>query len=195
MKSFFKFIFYMPFTIFFRIQCFLIGGIIIGKNLEVCGFIFLRNKGIIEIGNNVRINSCRACNPAAGGITSIQVLKNAKIKIGNRVGISNCAITCAEHIQIGNDVNIGADTIISDTDFHSLNVEERIGRRFGQTKETVKTKPIKIGNECFLGMRAVILKGTDIGERTVIGASSLVSSKIDSDSIAVGIPCKVIKSL
>ena len=55
MKSFFRFIFYLPFTIFFRIQCFLIGGIIIGKNLEVCGFIFLRNKGIIEIGNKTII--------------------------------------------------------------------------------------------------------------------------------------------
>ncbi|MDC0604961.1 acyltransferase [Amylibacter sp.] len=195
MKSFFRFIFYLPFTIFFRVQCFLAGGITIGSNLEVCGFIFLRNKGIIEIGNNVRINSCRACNPAAGGITSIQVLKNAKLKIGNRVGISNCALTCAEHIQIGNDVNVGADTIISDTDFHSLNADERIGRRFGQTKEIVKTKPIKIGNKCFLGMRVVVLKGTDIGERSVIGASSLVTSKIESDSVAVGIPCKVVRSL
>ena len=56
-------------------------------------------------------------------------MKGAQLIIGDRVGISNSAITCTKN-RIQSDVNIGADCVISDTDFHSLNYVERTGRRF-----------------------------------------------------------------
>lgn len=195
MRQYLKIFVYLPFTVIFRLQCWFSGKVKLGSNLEVCGFIFLKNKGTIFVGDNVRINSGRFSNFASGGLTSIQVMKGAELIIGDRVGISNSAITCAKKIEIQSDVNIGADCVISDTDFHSLNYIERTGRRFKKTIENVSTASVKIGHGCFIGMRVIVLKGVTIGARSVIGAASVVSSNIESDSVAVGNPCKRIRGL
>lgn len=51
--------------------------------------------------------------------------------------------------------------------------------------------PTKIGDHCYIGPNVVIAKGVTIGDRTVIGAFSLVNKDIPANSIATGIPCKV----
>lgn len=55
--------------------------------------------------------------------------------------------------------------------------------------------PIKIGNNVFIGNNAIILPGVTIGDNVVIGAGSVVAKDIPSDSVAAGVPCKVIRSL
>lgn len=56
-------------------------------------------------------------------------------------------------------------------------------------------KPITVGNNVFFGFGAVVLPGVTIGDNVVIGAYAVVSRDIPSNSIAVGIPAKVIKTL
>lgn len=56
------------------------------------------------------------------------------------------------------------------------------------------TKPIKIGNDVFIGFRTLILPGVTIGNRCVIGAGSVVNRDIPDNSLAVGNPCRVIKT-
>ncbi|WP_206241980.1 acyltransferase [Novosphingobium terrae] len=56
-------------------------------------------------------------------------------------------------------------------------------------------KPITIGSNVFIGYGAIILPGVTIGDNVVIGAGSIVSRDIPSNSVAVGIPARVIKSL
>lgn len=56
-----------------------------------------------------------------------------------------------------------------------------------------ESKPIVIGNNVFIYANAVVLPGVQIGDNVVIGAGSVVTSDIPSNSIAVGNPCKVIK--
>lgn len=56
-----------------------------------------------------------------------------------------------------------------------------------------KTGPIVIGDDVWVGMNSVILPGVNIGNNVIIGAGSVVTHNIKSDSIAVGNPCKVIK--
>ena len=191
-KSLLIYLFYLPFTLAFRVQCAVQRGkVSIGKNLQICGFVHLKVNGELDIGDNVRINSCRFCNLADGGVTSFQVLKSGKLTIADGVGISNSAITCAEVINIGENVNIGANCAIVDTDFHSINYEERTRRRLINSTETVKTKPIHIESGVFLGMRSVILKGCRIESGSVIGAASVVVSSIPANVIAAGNPCLV----
>ena len=67
-------------------------------------------------------------------------------------------------------------------------------RELGEPKIDI-VKPIKIGNNVFIGYGAIIMPGVVIGDNVVIGAKSLVSRDIPSNSIAVGIPARVIKSL
>ncbi len=55
--------------------------------------------------------------------------------------------------------------------------------------------PIKIGNNVFVGMDCIILPGVVIGDNVIVGAGSTVSKDIPSNSVAAGVPAKVIKTL
>lgn len=113
----------------------------------------------------------------------------ASLKIGKNVGISSSCLWCTKSITIGNHVDIGADTLILDTDAHNINWQER--RNHGERS----SKPIVIEEDVFIGTRCIILKGVTIGARSVIGAGSVVTKDIPSDCIAAGNPCKVIRMI
>ena len=56
------------------------------------------------------------------------------------------------------------------------------------------TKPITIGNDVYIGNNVILLPGVSIGNNVVIGAGAVVTKNIPSNSVAVGVPAKVIKS-
>ncbi|RYU90221.1 acyltransferase [Mucilaginibacter terrigena] len=56
-------------------------------------------------------------------------------------------------------------------------------------------KPIIVGNNVYIGYGALILPGVTIGDNVVIGANAVVSRDIPANSVAVGAPAKVIKTL
>ncbi len=57
------------------------------------------------------------------------------------------------------------------------------------------TKPITIGNDVYIGTRTTLLPGVTIGNNVIIGACSVVTRDIPNDSVAVGVPAKVIKTV
>ena len=111
------------------------------------------------------------------------VKNNAIIQIGNNVGMTGCVIGCAKSIIIGNNVRVGANSLITDTDWHS------------DDSRTSPDKPVVIGDNVWLGYGVKVLKGVTIGENTVIGLGSIVTRDIPANCIAAGNPCKVIKLL
>jgi acetyltransferase-like isoleucine patch superfamily enzyme len=115
--------------------------------------------------------------------------KDARLQIGNSSGFSGVRIGCAEKITIGNNCLIGANVLITDTDWHSLDPAKRMDAA------STKTKPVKIGNNVFIGINSIVLKGTEIGDNSVIGAGSVASGIIPPNVVAAGNPCKVIKTL
>ena len=62
-------------------------------------------------------------------------------------------------------------------------------------EEREYAKPIKVGNNVWIGGNVVVLPGVTIGDNVVIGAGSIVTKDIPSNSVAVGNPCKVIKEI
>jgi maltose O-acetyltransferase len=56
-------------------------------------------------------------------------------------------------------------------------------------------KPIKIGEDVWVGGSAVVCPGVTIGDRSVIGAGSVVTKDIPADVFAAGNPCRVIRNL
>jgi acetyltransferase-like isoleucine patch superfamily enzyme len=56
------------------------------------------------------------------------------------------------------------------------------------------TAPIAVGNDVYIGVRATILPGVTIGNRCIIGAGSVVTKDIPDNSVAAGVPARVIKS-
>lgn len=74
--------------------------------------------------------------------------------------------------MIGNHVNIGAECIIIDSNFHSTNWQDRADRR--KDVQDAKTASIHIGDYVFIGTRCIINKGITIGEKSIIAAGSVV---------------------
>ena len=94
-------------------------------------------------------------------------------------------------------ISIGDNTTISfDVAFVTHDAATRVLRNLpGRNKETVIYGPIKIGKNCFIGCRTVILPGVTIGDNVIIGAGSIVNKDIPSNTVAAGVPCKKICTL
>lgn len=162
-----------------------------GRNLKINGSLFLKGKGNITLGNHVTINSNYFFNPIGGQtFTSMVVAKQAMLKIGNHVGISNSAIFCALEIIIEDYVLIGGGCKIWDTDFHSLDSQTR-----GTELDKGISLPVKIKKNAFIGGSSIILKGVTIGENSIIGAGSVVTKSVPDNEIWGGNPAKFIRNI
>ena len=82
-------------------------------------------------------------------------------------------------------MNIGANNVIYDTDFHSVNFEDRIHC----PDENVKIAPVVIEDGVWIAGHCVILKGSRIGKRSVIAAGSVVTGTIPADELWGGGTC------
>lgn len=151
-------------------------------------YFFLHPSGLLTIGDDFIFSSGSNYNQLSRNIRgSMYIAEGASLKIGNRVGISSSCLWVTNSITIGNHVNIGADTLILDTDAHHLDWKER---RDGGERNS---KPIVIEDDVFIGTRSIVLKGVTIGARSIIGAGSVVSKNIPADCIAAGNPCRIIR--
>jgi acetyltransferase-like isoleucine patch superfamily enzyme len=139
----------------------------------------------ISIGSNCRFHSKSTKNLI--GINRPCILSTntveAKLKIGNNCGFSGTVVGCFINIEIGNNVRCGANTTITDSDWH--NSDSRVGA----------PRSIVIKDNVWLGLNVIVMKGVTIGENTIIGAGSVVVNDIPENVIAAGNPCKVLKSL
>lgn len=146
----------------------------------------------IQIGKNFTARSWFGCNPV--GIDHPCFLTTwrpeSEIIIGDNVGISGAIICAFSKITVDDDVMIGANARILDTDFHPLSISQR---RYGT--EDVQSSPIQIGKNVLIGANSLILKGVTIGENAIIGAGSVVAQNISANCIAAGNPAKLIKEL
>jgi acetyltransferase-like isoleucine patch superfamily enzyme len=115
--------------------------------------------------------------------------KGAFIEIGDSTGISNAMIAAYEHVFIGNNVSIGAGVKIMDTDFHPIDLDQRI------RNVNIPHRPVRIEDGAFIGTEAMILKGVTIGAESVIGAGSIVAKSVPPGEIWAGNPAKFIKKL
>lgn len=149
-------------------------------------------KGKMRVGENLRINNGSSHNIIGRQQPCYFVVRsNAKLTIGNNVGISASAIICSKQISIGNNVKIGGNTVIYDTDFHSLNIENRINTELD--KAHTSTSPVFIEDNVFIGAHSTILKGVRIGENSIVGAGSVVTKNIPPNEVWGGNPAKYIK--
>lgn len=160
---------------------------------KIRGRLFIRSSGVIKLGAGVTLNSCYSANPIGGAVmSSFKVFKGGSLQIGNRVGISNSAICCASLVVLEDDVLIGGNCAIYDTDFHSTKYNERIKNELDQD---VRSSPVLIKRGAFIGASCIILKGVTVGENSIVGAGSVVSRSIPSNQIWGGNPARFLRNL
>lgn len=147
---------------------------------------FRRHPGSsITIGNASKFNSSFISNYI--GVNRPCILstlnKEARIQIGSNCGFSGTVIGCATEIIIGDDVMCGANTLITDTDWHTDDP------RSGPDEAVVLEKGV------WLGVNVTVLKGVTIGENTLVAAGSTVVKSLPANVIAGGSPANVLKQI
>lgn len=157
-------------------------------------YVSVARSGKCLIGTGFKMNNGLISNPIGHPQRSvIFVAPNAELSIGKNVGISQTAIVCFHKITIGNNVRIGSGCCIYDTDFHSLSPVYRLEGKSDEMHTVMK--PVELKDNVFIGAHSTILKGTTIGENSIVGACSVVSKCIPDNEIWAGNPAKFIKKL
>jgi len=154
--------------------------IYVGKNsiLRDCNIFIKGNNNTLYIGDDCVVNN-----------TSI-ILNNegAEIKIGNKTPVAKAQIVSLEpyNIEIGEDCMLSYDIEIRNTDSHKI-YDKSTNKRINEGNS------VKIGNHVWLGMRAVILKGVNIDDNSIVAGGSIVTKDVMSNTIVSGNPAKQIK--
>jgi acetyltransferase-like isoleucine patch superfamily enzyme len=143
----------------------------------------------IVLGDQVTLCNTGMANPLAeyGRCRLATLAPGAEIHLHNRVGMSSCLVCAATKVVIGEGTIIGGGAMILDTDFHPRGPD---GNWLTDAKAV--SKPVHIGNKCFIGTRAIILKGVTIGDGAVVGAGSVVTKDVPAGVTVAGNPAKAI---
>lgn len=126
----------------------------------------------------------------ASSISPDVVFQNGeRIAIGARVRIgSRCMLWAGPgqgRIAIGDDVLFGPEVMVTAASY-------RFNDGHPVTDQAMDEADVAIGNDVWMGTRAVILPGTTIGDGAIIGANAVVRGTIPPMSVAVGIPARVV---
>ncbi len=156
-------------------------------------FRFLRSKKprAVVIGKHV---SCYAgCSFAIGN--------DGRCTIGDFTLLNGALIMAEERIEIGSHCLVSWNVGIADSDFHPLEPAQRLIDaqalapyfKDRPARPTLKTAPVKICDNVWIGMNAVILKGVTIGENSVVAAGAVVTKSVEPNVVVAGNPAVIVK--
>lgn len=109
------------------------------------------------------------------------------IKVGDRSQLGQNA-RIGPYTTIGDDVVMGPDVVIMTTSHAFEDPVVPINRQ-----GSLPIKPIIIGNDVWIGTRAIILPGVKVGDKAIIGAGSVVTKDVPPLAIVGGVPAKIIR--
>lgn len=102
---------------------------------------------------------------------------------------ANFGLTCVDdtHIYVGSHTLFGPNVVLATAGHPMLPELRKHGIQYNM--------PIHIGENCWLGAGVIVVPGVTIGDNVVIGASSVVTKDIPSNSVAMGTPCRVVRQI
>lgn len=119
---------------------------------------------------------------------SIRISKMGKLILGNNFKCNkNCFISCDDVMEFGDDVLIGWDVKIRDSDGHEI-------CDLISNEKNKKIERVFVGNHVWIAANVHILKGTNIKDGSVVAYGSCVLSKFDEENCIIGgYPAKVLR--
>ena len=159
----------------------------VGKNLLLSFKVPLTTPNIhMYFGDNCAINGYSTFGAAA-------VNEHPTLVVGNNTHLGYLVtISVGERVEIGNDCLVADRVFIADNHGHPLDPERRRQRQKVLPDEI---KPIKIGNNVWIGYQSVILKGVTIGDNSIVGANSVVSKDVPANAVVAGNPAVIVRTL
>jgi len=172
-----------------KYNCLSTNGNIYGSPKKLQPVLF-EGKGKIEFGNLVTLGYYPSPFYYNGYIHLEARRETAIIKFGSRIfANNNLTIICeGSTIEIGDDVLIGTNVEIIDSDFHEVHPDRR-------NSGNHKCKPVKIERNVFIGSNVKIQKGVTVGENSIIANGSIVTSSMPNNAVIAGNPAIVVRTL
>src|SRR4030081_2478828 len=151
-----------------------------------------KNPGAVVIGNHVSLYA--GCSFSVG--------EKGSCTIGDFTLLNGALIMAEDKIKIGSHCLVSWNVGIADSDFHPLEPAQRLIDaqalapyfKDRPPRPKLKTAPVKIGDNVWIGMNAVILKGVTIGDNSVVEAGAVVTKSIPANTIVAGNPAVVVKT-
>ena len=174
--------------IFFRIEATgSLANFYCGKNVNLDVPVRIAGgSGTLRIGTAVWFGWSAAPKMGNGAILLQPRSLESIITIGaNTIMSNNVSIVAMGKISIGEHCLIGDMAQIFDCDFHELNPNKRFSG-------VGPIEPVSIGDNVWIGSHVIILRGVEIGNNSVIGAGSVVTKSIPPNSLAAGVPARVV---
>lgn len=175
-----------------RLYCFLLN-VKLGNGIKFFG------RPDIRRGEGAFISIGSYCTFRSGGYTNrIGVSRrcligayaeDAAVLIGEKCGFNGTVIASIDQVTIGDKTLCGANTLITDFDWHLVDPMLR------HSNETPNHAPVTIEENVWLGYGVVVLKGVRIGRNSVVTANSVVVNNIPENVIAGGNPARVISKI
>jgi acetyltransferase-like isoleucine patch superfamily enzyme len=177
----YKFAIMMLRTAYYRVRYGGLGRKIeIGRNFRVFGRLSVSGPGKVVIGDNVVMR---------GTVTPWTHDENAIIKIGNNCRLDGTKFGCVDEITIGDNCIVADECRIMDSDFHSIYPDKRDDKKF------IKSCRVVIGDNVWITLRCIVLKGAVIGANSTVLPNSIVTGNISEWSICGGSPATVRKNI
>lgn len=146
----------------------------VGERPRLYGRCLVRNHGRISIGERlVMFGDTVRCELVSqpGG----------RLEIGDRVFVNyGCSFSAHSLVRIGDGCQIGQYVLIMDSDYHTP----------GDLLKAPEPAPIEIGNDVWIGARAMVLKGVRIGDGAVVAAGAVVTRDVAAHTVVAGVPAR-----
>jgi acetyltransferase-like isoleucine patch superfamily enzyme len=115
----------------------------------------------------------------------------SRLHIGDGTGMSGyCVLSAALEVNVGHDVLMGRNVHVADHR-HGIGTSGMPIRN----QPLEDTRPVSIGDGCWLGQNVVVLPGVTIGAGAVVGANSVVRDDVPPGTVAAGAPARVVREL
>jgi acetyltransferase-like isoleucine patch superfamily enzyme len=123
--------------------------------------------------------------------------------VGEFTLLNGALIMAEERIEIGAYCLVSWNVGIADSDFHPIDAAQRrvdamaLAPFFKDRppRPEIRTRPVTIKDNVWIGMNAVILKGVTIGENSIVAAGAVVSKDVPPNVVVAGNPAVVVKQL
>jgi len=145
------------------------------------------------IGNDVSVYS--GCSFSIG--------LNGFCSVGDFSLLNGALIMADEEIVIGKHCLISWNVGLADSDFHPVEPALRMQDSIALSayypnkppRPRIETRPIRIGDNVWIGMNSVVLKGVTIGDNSIVAAGSIVTHDVPPNTMVAGNPARVVKAI
>lgn len=147
----------------------------IGRDVALIGRIRIKQRTRVQLGDRVRIRH------------NVSFTGGGEVRVGSDTLLNGCWVLAGERVEIG-DFCLISDCGITDNDYHHLDPARR-----HEPPSASTTAPVRIGRNVWIGLRALVLKGVEIGEDSVVGAAAVVRTDVPPRCVVAGNPAEIVK--